>query len=73
MNTFVERMSFEYDELKERIDKLYTFLKSDKYKSLIMEEQDDLMTQYHAMIIYKIALERRLKRQGVDKITDCIN
>lgn len=70
MEAFIERMSSEYDELKERIDKLGIFLNTDKYKSLSLEEQDDLTTQYHAMIIYKIVLGKRLKRQGINKIQD---
>lgn len=72
MEAFVERMSSEYDELKERVDKLGVFLDGDIYKTLNLEEQDDLITQYHAMIIYKTILRKRLKRQGIDKTTDCI-
>lgn len=70
MEAFVERMSSEYDELNERVNKLSVFLGTDKYKSLNLEEQDDLITQYHSMVIYKIALRKRLKRQGIDKTQD---
>lgn len=72
MEAFVERMSSEYDELVERVDKLGTFVNTEKFKSLDLEEQSDLITQYHSMVIYKIVLGKRLKRKGIDKSQDGI-
>lgn len=65
MKEYIERMIDEYNELKERVDKLGTFLNGDVYKSLNLEEQNDLMMQYHSMVIYKIALDKRLRRRGI--------
>ena len=40
--------------------------------SLPLEEQRDQVLQYHAMVIYRMALANRLKRQGVDTSADAI-
>lgn len=67
MEAFVERMVKEHDELHDRLNKLYAFLQTDKFQALASEEQGDLLTQYHAMVIYRISLRNRLRRQGYDE------
>lgn len=66
---YQQRMLNEYFELSDRVMKLGTFLnpKNDKYTSLPIEEQGDMMMQYHAMVIYKMALYNRIERAGLDR------
>ena len=66
---YQQRMLNEYFELSDRVMKLGTFLnpKNEKYTSLPIEEQGDMMMQYHAMVIYKMALYNRLERAGIAK------
>ena len=72
MEPFVERMVKDYDELNDRVNKLGVFIETEKYMSLPLEEQRDQVLQYHAMVIYRMALANRLKRQGVDTSADAI-
>lgn len=67
---YQQRMVNEYLELNDRVMKLGTFLnsKNEKYTNLPIEEQGDMMMQYHAMVIYKMALYNRLERAGIAKI-----
>lgn len=67
MEAFVERMVKEHDELHERLNKLSYFLDTNKFQNLPSDEQFDLINQYHAMVIYRLSLRRRLKRQGYDE------
>ena len=66
---YQQRMVVEYMMLDNRAMKLGTFLnpKNEKYTSLPIEEQGDMMMQYHAMVIYKMALYNRLERAGIAK------
>lgn len=61
--TFVDRLRIELLELKERADKLGTFLEtSSTFHQLGMVDQEDLREQYDLMRQYQSVLERRLAR-----------
>lgn len=68
MEEYVERMLNEFKELDERVMKIIAFLNSEKYLTLSLEEQGDLCDQYHAMVLYKSALGKRLIRRGYTDI-----
>ena len=70
MEDFVKRMLDEFKELDERVMKLGVFLNGDIYKTLSIDEQRDMYDQWHAMVLYKSALGRRLIRQGYKDIFD---
>ena len=70
MEEYVERMFNEFKELDERVMKIADFINSEKYLTLSLEEQGDLCDQYHAMVLYKSALGKRLIRRGY---TDILN
>lgn len=70
MEEYVERMLNEFKELDERVMKIADFINSEKYLTLSLEEQGNLCDQYHAMILYKSALGKRLIRRGY---TDILN
>jgi hypothetical protein len=70
MEDFVKRMLDEFKELDERVIKLGVFLNGDIYKTLSIDEQRDMYDQWHAMVLYKSALGRRLIRQGYKDIFD---
>ena len=57
----LDRMIIEYDELKEKIDKLDTFLYSEKFKTLDDNVKRLLSSQYHIMIAYLITLGERIR------------
>jgi hypothetical protein len=50
--------------------KLGAFLHGDVFKTLPIEEQSDMYDQWHAMVLYKSALGRRLIRKGFKDIFD---
>ena len=60
-DTPLDRMVIEYDELKEKIDKLDVFLDSDKFKTLDEKVKGLLSFQYHIMIAYSIVLSERMR------------
>ena len=70
MEKYVERMLNEFKELDERVMKIAVFIGSEKYYTLSIEEQRDICDQYHAMVLYKSALGKRLIREG---FTDIFN
>lgn len=70
MEDFVKRMLDEFKELDERVMKLGVFLNGEIYKTLSIDEQRDMYDQWHAMVLYKSALGRRLIRQGYKDIFD---
>jgi hypothetical protein len=70
MEEYVERMLNEFKELDERVMKIIAFIDSEKYLTLSLEEQRNLCDQYHAMVLYKSALGKRLIRRGY---TDILN
>lgn len=65
---YVKRMLDEFKELDERVMKLGVFLDGEIYKTLPIEEQQDMYDQWHAMVLYKSALGRRLVRKGFKDI-----
>ena len=57
----LDRMIIEYDELKQKIDKLDVFLDSEKFKTLDEKVKGLLSSQYHIMIAYSIVLSERMR------------
>ena len=60
-DTPLDRMIIEYDELKQKIDKLDVFLDSEKFKTLNEKVKGLLSSQYHIMIAYSIVLSERMR------------
>ena len=60
-DTPLDRMVIEYDELKQKIDKLDVFLDSEKFKTLDGKVKGLLSSQYHIMIAYSIVLSERMR------------
>lgn len=60
-DTPLDRMVIEYDELKQKIDKLDVFLDSEKFKTLDEKVKGLLSSQYHIMIAYSIVLSERMR------------
>lgn len=65
MENYEKRMLDEYNDLVEKVDKLYVFTKSDTFKELEKDEKYDLSAQYIAMKDYEGHLLKRLKRRGL--------
>jgi hypothetical protein len=66
MEEFKERMVTEHSELSERIIKLSTFINGGEiFNTLDEDEQNDMKEQLRAMIMYKTALERRMRRKNI--------
>ena len=65
MEDYKTRMIEELNELIERIKKLYAFLGSKEFESLVEDEQQDLREQYIHMREYDVVLRRRCKRAGL--------
>ena len=60
-DTPLDRMIIEYDELKQKIDKLDVFLDSEKFITLDEKVKGLLSSQYHIMIAYSIVLSERMR------------
>ena len=60
-DTPLDRMIIEYDELKQKIDKLDVFLDSEKFKTLDEKVKGFLSSQYHIMIAYSVVLTERMR------------
>ena len=60
-DTPLDRMIIEYDELKQKIDKLDVFLDGEKFKILDEKVKGLLSSQYHIMIAYSIVLSERMR------------
>lgn len=60
-DTPLDRMIIEYDELKQKIDKLDVFLDSERFKTLDEKVKGLLSSQYHIMIAYSITLSERMR------------
>ena len=56
-----ERVVLEKQELDNKIDKLYVFIKSEKYKELDLIDQQLLATQFSLMLSYSATLSRRIE------------
>ena len=65
MDSFKERMIAEHKELAERIVKLSNFMNADIFNTLEEDEQHDMKEQLRAMIQYRTALERRMRRKNL--------
>ena len=65
METFRDRLISEHKELAERIVKLSTFINSVMFETLEEDEQNDMKEQLRAMIMYRTALERRMRRKNL--------
>lgn len=61
---FVSRMLIEYEDLKDKLDKLGAFINSDRFKELDEENRSLLNAQYHTMYTYKVILSRRILING---------
>ena len=63
MEDFVKRMYEEWTELNERTNKLSDFLANkEKFEKVDNDEQELLITQYHAMCIYRTVLGKRINK-----------
>lgn len=65
MEDYKTIMIEELNQLVERIKKLYAFLGSKEFESLVEDEQQDLREQYIHMREYEVVLRRRCKRAGL--------
>ena len=65
MESFKERLTAEHKELAERVVKLSTFMNSNMFDTLEEDEQNDMKEQLRAMIMYRTALERRMRRKNM--------
>ena len=65
MEDYKTRMINELNELVERIKKLFAFIGSKEFESLVDDEQQDLREQYIHMREYEVVLRRRCKRAGL--------
>lgn len=65
MDSFKERMIAEHKELAERIIKLSNFINANIFQTLEEDEQSDMKEQLRAMIMYRTALERRMRRKNL--------
>ena len=67
LKPFEQRLVEEYRDLDAKTKKLEKFIDTDNptYYTLALAEQTDLVTQLHAMIIYRLALSNRLSRKGL--------
>ena len=60
MKDFVERLIVERNELTEKIEKLNTFMDSDKFKELTCEHKSLLAGQMYHMVKYRDILISRI-------------
>lgn len=65
MDSFKERMIAEHKDLAERVIKLSNFINTDTFQILEEDEQNDMKEQLRAMIQYRVALERRMRRRNL--------
>lgn len=67
MTTFEERLISEQYELQEKISKLSTFIKSDGFSKIDLEQAELLKKQLPVMISYDEILIYRLELLGISK------
>ena len=66
MEEYQKRMIEEHDSLSMKISKLEDFINSSNvFKTLSIEDREDMRNQLHAMILYENFLYRRLKRNNL--------
>ena len=61
-DTFLTRLKKEEEELSIKLDKLYTFMYSDKFNSIPDIQKTILKIQYMAMVTYKTCLLERIEK-----------
>ena len=61
-DTFLTRLKKEEEELSIKLDKLYTFMYSDKFNSIPDIQKTILKIQYTAMVTYKTCLLERIEK-----------
>lgn len=66
-STHIDRMEIESLDLHEKINRLQTFMHSDKFEGLSDQDQSDLHNQVSAMKLYVEIVDRRLARILVAK------
>ena len=59
-DSFADRVKVEQAELREKVDKLVTFLDTDFFKSLSVPEQELLVDQSNHMVRYLAVLDHRI-------------
>ena len=62
MSNFIKRLENEESQLRDRINKLYDFIESDKFDEVEREQQSLLLIQLNAMRTYWRILQTRLNR-----------
>lgn len=65
--TFIDRLHVELSELKEKASKLAAFIDSDKFNTLVIDEQEMLKEQLSHMNAYAAILEHRIGLHKEDK------
>jgi len=63
----LDRMRIEYDEVKERVLKLYTFRMSEEFRALSKDKQAKLHSQYGAMAAYVEILGQRIDEAKMEQ------
>ena len=65
--TFIDRLHIELSELKEKASKLAAFIDSEKFNTLVIDEQEMLKEQLSHMNAYAAILEHRIDLHKEDK------
>lgn len=66
-DTYLDRLRIEYDDVKERVLKLQTFLMSEEFRGMPDEKKEKLKAQYSAMAIYSGILACRIDEAKMDQ------
>lgn len=65
-DTYLDRMRIEYDDVKERLLKLFMFMMSEEFRGMPEEKKEKLKAQYSAMAIYSGILACRIDEAKMD-------
>ena len=66
-DTYLDRLRIEYDDVKERVLKLQTFLMSEEFRGMPAEKKEKLKNQSLAMSIYLGILACRIDEAKMDQ------
>lgn len=66
-DTYLDRMRIEYDDVKERVLKLHTFMMSEEFRDMPKEKQEKLQAQYVARCSYVEILSRRIDEAKMEQ------
>ena len=66
-DTYLDRMRIEYDEVKERLMKLYSFQMSEECRALPQKKQSELCAQRYAMSSYMTILGHRIDNAKMEQ------